>query len=84
MKTTFLLLNPVTPESFGITFDEFVDSLDEFGCKYEPSMTNLNGDPELVYFITATTKEALERMVNDTALEGNIIEVTAIYDAIED
>jgi hypothetical protein len=82
MKAQYFLLNPVTANSFGITHEEFLEAVEEFGCSTYQTLTNLNNRPQTVYYIKANTREALERLISDVDLDGDIIEVTGIWENI--
>jgi hypothetical protein len=82
MKTMYMLLNPLTPESFGIDALEFHESLAEFGCKAELVITNTPEATKITYFATAPDRKTLERLITEVNLDGNILEVTNIWDNI--
>jgi hypothetical protein len=82
MTTQYFLLNPVTADSFDIAHEEFLEAVEEFGCSTYQTLTNLNDETQIVYYITANTRAALERLVLDVDLDGDIIEVTGIWENI--
>lgn len=80
----YILLNPLSPEIFGgnITETEFIEALEEFGCKAIMSEGNTETGTEMHWYAVANTKEALEQMVNTVDLEGIILEFTQVFDQI--
>ena len=78
--TKYLLLNPLTPEQFGMdSWEALYDSLDEFGCKALMSM-DVEGQP--IAFAYTSTKAALEQMCTIVDLDGTMVEYTATYDQL--
>jgi len=80
MKTTYMLLNPLTPEDFGLNAMELHEALEEFGCKAELTITNTPDSTKISYFATAPNKETLERLATEVNLDGNILEITNIWE----
>jgi len=78
--TKYLLLNPLTPESFGLsTFDEIVEALEEFGCGMILSLTT---EGRVVGFAITKSKEALENLCTTVSLDGVMVEYSATYDQV--
>ena len=78
MTKRYLLLNPLTPEDFGLhTFDEIDEALQEFGCGMILSMDTKG---YIVAFAVSNTVEALQQMVTAVDLDGTMVEYTGIYD----
>jgi len=78
--TRYLLLNPLTPESFSLsTFDEIEEALEEFGCKM---ILSLNTETQVIGFAYATSKQALENLCTTVSLDGVMVEYTATYDQV--
>lgn len=78
--TKFLLLNPLTPEQFGMdSWEALYESLDEFACKYLMS-ADVEGNP--VAFAVASSKTILENMCTIVDLDGTMVEYTATYDQL--
>ena len=76
----YLLLNPLTPEKFGMeSWDALYDSLQEFGCQALMS-SDVDGRP--VAFAYTNTKAALEQMCTIVDLDGTMVEYTATYDQL--
>jgi hypothetical protein len=75
----FLLLNPLYGDNFGITAQEIIESLEEFGLTYIFS-NDTKGIPAI--YATSRSKELIERMCNEVQLDGSIIEFTTIYDQV--
>jgi hypothetical protein len=78
----YMLLNPLVPADFGISAQELVESINEFGCKAEKVTTNNTPDSKTVFFAYAYSLETLERLVNETQLDGPIVTVIAMYDQV--
>jgi len=78
--TKFLLLNPLSPELFGMdSFDTLEEALAEFGCGAIMS-TDVEGNT--VAFAYTNTKAALEQMCTVVDLEGTMVEYTDTYDQL--
>ena len=78
----YLLLNPLYGDNFGVTAQEVIESLEEFGLTYIFS-NDTKGIPAI--YATSTSKKLIERMCTEVELDGSIIEFTSIYDQkIED
>jgi hypothetical protein len=74
----FLLLTPLIPSMFGMnTYNELIESLNEFGCGYLQSMDPLGN---VVYFATASNKDIMTNMTETVEMPGIVIEYTAVYD----
>jgi hypothetical protein len=66
---------------FGMnTYNELIESLEEFGCGYLQSMDPLGN---VVYFATANNKDIMTRMTETVEMPGIVIEYTAVYDQAE-
>ena len=78
----YVLMNPLEPEHFGISFEEMVESLDEFGLEVLVSHSNPVNGPKKVYFAVAKTLNAMEQMVNSVGLDGVIVVANGIYDQL--
>ena len=85
--TRFLLLNALIPQDFGITIDELREAAQEFGCDIVASegLRDIGSIPatQAYYFLTASTKEAMEAMVTSVDLSGIMVEYSTIYDQEE-
>jgi chromosome segregation and condensation protein ScpB len=78
----YLLLNPLYGDNFGVTAQEVIESLEEFGLTYIFS-NDTKGIPAI--YATSNSKFLIERMCTEVELDGSIIEFTSIYDQkIED
>lgn len=77
--TKFLLLNPLNSDDFTCTTEEMIEAIEEFGCK---TITSLDTQGQVRYYVIADTKEALLQMCENVSLDGSIIEYSAIYDQI--
>jgi hypothetical protein len=76
--TKYLLLNPMSPDMFGLeTFDELIDALDEFACGYIYSKDLLGND---LMFATSKSLKTITNMVETVEIPGVVVEYTAIYD----
>jgi len=76
--TTYLLLNPMTPDMFGLTeYKDVEDALDEFACGYLYSKDILGND---IMFATAKSLKTMTNMVTTVEIPGIVIEYTAVYD----
>jgi hypothetical protein len=86
VKPKYILLNPITPQAFGLeTVAEMAEAVEEFGC-FLIASDGLGNKPthSTFYYITAYSKEALERLVTDTDMEGVMLEYTSVYDNVEE
>jgi len=78
--TKYLLLNPLTPEQFGMdSWEALYESLEEFSCNALMS-ADVEGRP--VAFAYTNTKAALEQMCTIVDLDGTMVEYTATYDQL--
>jgi len=78
--TKYLLLNPLTPQMFGMeSFETLEEALAEFGCGALMS-TDPEGQP--VAFAYTDTKKALEQMCTVVDLDGTMVEYSATYDQL--
>jgi hypothetical protein len=74
------LLNPLTPEQFGMdSWEALYESLEEFSCNALMS-ADVEGRP--VAFAYTNTKAALEQMCTIVDLDGTMVEYTATYDQL--
>lgn len=78
----YILLNPLEPEHFSLSFEEMVEALDEFGIEVISSGVNDVDGPRKVYFAMAKNMEALKQMVNTVDLDGVIVRSDAFYDQL--
>jgi hypothetical protein len=81
-KVKYMLLNPLVPADFGISAQELIDAAHEFGCKLEKVTTNNTPDSKTMFFAWSYEKKTLERLINETQLDGAMVEVTAMYDQV--
>jgi hypothetical protein len=77
MKARYLLLNPLKADDFGISTEEMIEAVHEFGCKV---ITSLNTKGQTMVYAVADNKATIENMVNTVEIDGSIVEYTAIYD----
>jgi hypothetical protein len=78
--TKYLLLNPLTPEQFGMdSWEALYESLEEFSCNALMS-ADVEGRP--IAFAYTNTKAALEQMCTIVDLDGTMVEYTATYDQL--
>jgi hypothetical protein len=78
--TKFLLLNPLTPQQFGMeSWEALYEALEEFACNALMS-ADVEGRP--IAFAYASTKAALEQMCTIVDLDGTMVEYTATYDQL--
>lgn len=77
--TKFLLLNPLVHDEFGITTEEMIEAIEEFGCKV---LTSLDTQGAVKYYATANSKETILQMCEATDLNGSVIEYTVVYDQL--
>jgi len=75
----YLLLNPLYGDNFGVTAQEVIESLEEFGLTYIFS-NDTKGIPAI--YATSTSKKLIERMCNEVQLDGSIIEFSTIFDQV--
>jgi glycine cleavage system regulatory protein len=75
----YLLLTAL--DTTGMTHEELIEALEEFGCKMIESKDNMG---EITYYATCRDLQALASMSFELMLPGNIIEYTAIYDSKEE
>jgi hypothetical protein len=75
----YLLLNPLYGDNFGVTAQEVIESLEEFGLTYIFS-NDTKGVPAI--YATSYSKDLIERMCNEVQLDGSIIEFSTIYDQV--
>jgi len=74
----YLLLTPLIPSMFGMnTYNELIESLEEFGCGTLQSMDPLGN---VVYFATANTTQTITNMTEQVEMPGIVIEYAAVYD----
>jgi hypothetical protein len=78
----YLLLVPQKGSDFGITNKEMIKAMkDNYGCDH---ILSKDTHGNTVVYATSTTIEALERLTTDVSLEGQVVEMTGIWDMIVD
>lgn len=79
MNSKFLLLCPLNADDFTCTTDEMIEAVEEFGCK---AISSLNTHGQVMYYATASSKEAILQMCEAVSLNGAVVEYSAVYDQI--
>jgi len=81
-KISYMLLNPIRPESFGVSLEETIEAVEEFGCKVEESKGNLIGSTISYYYIVSNSLDALHNLVTACDMDGSIVEILHWYDQV--